>query len=294
MSGLRSPLKLVSVPDPVESISHFLAANERLVVLTGAGISTASGIPDYRDRHGNWKGADPVQFRDFMGDAIARRRYWTRSYAAWGRFSSAEPNDAHFAVASMESFGWVDTLVTQNVDGLHSRAGSRSVIDLHGALSRVLCMKCGALCSRGRHQERLRAANSDWHAEVTGLKPDGDVDLADRAGPRFVVPDCGACGGVLKPDVVMFGENVPSQRVREAMTAIERANALLVVGSSLSVFSGFRFARQAHALGKPIAIVNLGPTRADSLASLKVEVDCAAALPRAVVAGAGARAALRR
>lgn len=267
---------------PVGSLSGFLARHRSLVVLTGAGVSTASGIPDYRDRDGVQKVARPIQFRDFMSRDEARRRYWSRSFTGWPRFSVAEPNAAHAALAELESRGKVDTLITQNVDRLHSQAGSRSVIDLHGDLGRVRCMDCEARFDRGEHQARLRSANPAWQAESTAPRPDGDVALDDGDVGRFVVPGCPDCGGILKPDVVMFGENVSRERVHAATAAVERADALLVVGSSLMVFSGFRFARQAHARGIPIAILNLGRTRADGLAALKVESDCAEALARAV------------
>lgn len=270
----------------VGSLFGFIAEHNQIVVLSGAGISTASGIPDYRDRNGERKGAEPIQFRDFMRSPEAQRRYWARSYAGWARFSAAEPNAAHRALAALESSGKVDTLITQNVDRLHSRAGSRSVIDLHGVLDRVRCMGCDSRHPRDKHQARLRAANPAWHTGAMVLRPDGDVELADGSDARFKVPGCPACGGILKPDVVMFGENVPSERVREAIAAVERADALLVVGSSLMVFSGFRFAHQARARNIPIAILNRGRTRADELATLKVEEDCVRVLPELLHVGA--------
>lgn len=267
-----------------KSLANFLAANRSLTVLSGAGVSTASGIPDYRDRNGNWKHADPIQYQDFVSKLESRKRYWTRSYIGWQRFSMARPNVAHYALADLEATGRVDTLITQNVDRLHSAAGSRRVIDLHGDLGNVLCVSCKQTRARAEFQNDLQDANPAWHAEVVRYKPDGDADLADDNHPDFVVPNCVECGGVIKPDVVMFGESVPRERVVEAMNAVDRADALLVVGSSLMLFSGFRFARQAAEQQKPIAIVNNGRTRADEIAELKVEGDCADALSTVVEA----------
>ncbi len=260
------------------TLGHFLDRNPSITVLTGAGVSTASGIPDYRDDQGEWKAATPIQYAEFAGSEDARRRYWARSYVGWQRFGQAQPNAAHRSLAKLEAAGKIDTLITQNVDRLHSRAGSERVIDLHGDLSRVRCIDCDATTSRANFQVRIEDTNADWHARVFEYRPDGDAELADASYAGFTVPACAACGGRMKPDVVMFGENVPTERVTDAMAAVDRADALLVVGSSLMVYSGFRFARRAHETGKPIAIVNRGTTRADDLAALKVEADCAEAL----------------
>ena len=259
---------------PIEALANFLARNTPLAVLSGAGVSTASGIPDYRDRNGDWKHAQPIQFPDFVKNDDARRRYWARSYVGWQRFSRAHPNAAHYALADFEASGKVATLITQNVDRLHSAAGSQRVIDLHGDLGAVRCLGCDASNTRGDYQQALKDANPDWHSEVFRYKPDGDAELADNSHKEFCVPGCRVCGGVVKPDVVMFGENVPQKRVLEASSAVEKAKALLVVGSSLMLFSGFRFARQALAQEKPIAIINNGRTRADDIAELKIEADC--------------------
>lgn len=261
-----------------QELASFLQRNRRVTVVSGAGVSTASGIPDYRDRDGNWKHAQPVQYGDFIGSEATRRRYWARSYTGWSTIWQAEPNAAHHALARLESSGTVDTLITQNVDGLHRRAGSRSVIDLHGRLQRVRCMDCDKISSRAVWQRRLADSNPAWRANVAGLAPDGDAHLRDADTGTFNVPDCDSCGGMIKPDVVFFGENVPKPRVESAYEATRRADALLVVGSSLMVFSGFRFARHAHEHGKPIAIVNRGRTRADDLAVLKIDADCGAVL----------------
>lgn len=257
-----------------KALAGFLASNDSIAILSGAGVSTASGIPDYRDRDGHWKHAQPIQFPDFLNNPDSRRRYWARSYVGWRRFSKARPNAAHYALAALESGGRIDTLITQNVDRLHTAAGSRRVIDLHGDLARVRCLACGETHRRSHYQEALRDANPDWHAEVFRYKPDGDAELAMNSHDEFDVPGCPVCAGLIKPDVVMFGENVPKNRVRDATAAIDRAQALLVVGSSLMLFSGYRFTRQAAAMKKPIAIVNQGRTRADDIAALKVEADC--------------------
>ena len=260
------------------SLGEFLDRVGSATVLTGAGVSTASGIPDYRDEKGDWKAATPIQYAEFSGNDLVRRRYWARSYVGWQLFGQARPNAAHRSLARLEAAGKVDTLITQNVDRLHSRAGSERVIDLHGDLSRVHCLDCGTRASRTDYQQRIREWNPDWHARIFEYRPDGDAELAEASYADFTPPGCDACGGRMKPDVVMFGENVPGERVADAMAAVDRADALLVVGSSLMIYSGFRFARRAHESGKPIAIVNRGTTRADDLATLKVEADCAAAL----------------
>jgi NAD-dependent SIR2 family protein deacetylase len=262
----------------VSKLADFLADVRSLVVLSGAGVSTGSGIPDYRDRNGDWKHAEPIQFGPFVQCEATRRRYWARSYVGWQRFSGARPNAAHHALAELERAVDIDTLITQNVDGLHREAGSRNVIDLHGELNKVRCLSCDAVTPRTRFQQRLRDANPDWHADVFRFKPDGDAELADDSYVNFVVPDCAICGGMIKPDVVMFGESVPKSRVSDAVAAVDRADALLVIGSSLMVYSGFRFARRAAAAEKPIAIVNQGRTRADDIATLKIDADCATVL----------------
>ncbi|MGB5255973.1 MAG: NAD-dependent protein deacetylase [Woeseiaceae bacterium] len=257
-----------------EQLAAFLAEHEAVAVISGAGVSTSSGIPDYRDRNGEWKHAKPIQFPDFVKNIDARKRYWARSYVGWQRFSRARPNRAHYALAGLESAGKVDTLITQNVDRLHSTAGSRRVIDLHGDLSRVRCLACKSTFARLDFQSALKQANADWHADVFRYKPDGDAELAAHSHEEFRVPGCPECDGIVKPDVVMFGENVPKERVGEALSAVDRADALLVIGSSLMLFSGYRFARRAAEQNKPIAIINQGHTRADDLATLKVEGDC--------------------
>jgi len=267
---------------PSGQLAVFLAQNASIAVVSGAGVSTSSGIPDYRDRNGDWKHARPIQFPEFARDPESRKGYWARSFVGWQRFSKARPNAAHFAIASLEATGKIDTVITQNVDRLHSMAGSRRVIDLHGDLGQVRCLGCKVTFTRREFQQALKGANMDWHAAVFRYKPDGDAELADDRYTDFRVPGCQICDGIVKPDVVMFGENVPKARVTSALAAIDRADALLVVGSSLMLYSGFRFARKAAALQKPIAIVNQGRTRADEMASLKVEADCGGVLQAAI------------
>jgi len=260
-------------PDARE-LARFMARAGRVAVVTGAGVSTASGIPDYRDRNGDWKHARPVQYADFVARPEVRQRYWARSFAGWARIANARPNRAHTALAELESAGTVDTLITQNVDGLHHRAGSRQVIDLHGRLQRVRCMGCGKTACREQWQEQLAAANPDWRVGTDYFAPDGDAKLRDEDVSAFIAPDCASCGGFIKPDVVFFGENVPKDRVASAFEALDGADALLVVGSSLMVYSGYRFARRAADTGKPIAIVNQGRTRADDIAAVRIDADC--------------------
>jgi len=246
--------------------------------LTGAGCSTDSGIPDYRDANGDWKRARPVMFQPFMSDIHTRCRYWARSLVGWRRFGRALPNGAHRALARLEQSGRAEVLVTQNVDGLHSSAGSTCVIDLHGRMDRVRCMDCEKRTDREEMQQRLLDLNPSWERLDAGAAPDGDADLDGLDFSTFLVPACMSCGGILKPDVVFYGENVPRERVTAAMEAVERADAMLVVGSSLMVYSGYRFAQVASKSGKPIAAVNLGRTRADELLALKVNQPCVSAL----------------
>ena len=265
----------------VSALVQFVRDHPQLTVLSGAGCSTASGIPEYRDDNGDWMHAEPVQFPDFMGSERVRRRYWARSYAGWGRMSKASPNAAHRALADLEERGFVTQLITQNVDNLHRTAGSQNVIDLHGVLHRVRCMDCESSVSRAELQQELERLNPEWAATITGVAPDGDAHIAEDT-ENFEIPPCPSCGGILKPDVVFFGESVPRERVELARQALARSDALLVVGSSLMVYSGFRFAREAAAQNIPIAIVNRGRTRADDLATVKLAEDCGSALESVV------------
>lgn len=265
-------------PEGDARLRDFIDANPRLFVITGAGISTDSGIPDYRDRAGQWKRTPPVTYQAFMHEAATRRRYWARSLVGWRRFGRAEPNATHHALVALERRGQVELLVTQNVDRLHQRAGSERVVDLHGRLDEVRCMACDWRQDRHAFQRALVARNPDFAALDAADAPDGDADLEGHDFGRFDVPPCPACGGIVKPDVVFFGENVPRERVAAAIEACQAADAVLVVGSSLMVFSGYRFVAAAAKAGKPIATVNLGVTRADPLVTLKIDAPCAAAL----------------
>jgi NAD-dependent SIR2 family protein deacetylase len=243
----------------------------RLVVLTGAGLSTDSGIPDYRGPGSPVR--QPMTYQEFVSGPEARQRYWARSHLGFGRMRRAEPNDGHRALALLDP----DLVITQNVDGLHEAAGSRRLIALHGRIADVVCLSCRRTTSRARLEQRMASANPHFtgqHAAVA-TRPDGDVDLDDTSG--FVVPDCDGCGGILKPDVVFFGENVPPARVQrcyEAVDVLTAEDALLVVGSSLTVMSGFRFVRRAARAGVPVVIVNRGATRGDDLAAVKLDEGC--------------------
>jgi NAD-dependent SIR2 family protein deacetylase len=263
----------------LDSLREFLGRYARLFVLTGAGVSTDSGIPDYRDADGEWKRPSrPVMFRDFMAEPATRKRYWARGLVGWQHLHRAAPNDAHRALARLERAGRVELLVTQNVDRLHQAAGSEAVVDLHGRADVVRCMSCERRIARADYQAELAALNPAWAELGARAAPDGDADLAGADDECFRVPDCGACGGILKPDVVFFGESVPKERVERAMQALADADAALVIGSSLMVYSGYRFTRAAAELGKPIAAVNLGRTRADDVLTLKVAAPCSSAL----------------
>jgi NAD-dependent SIR2 family protein deacetylase len=253
------------------ALADFAGRHRRLFVLTGAGCSTESGIPDYRDARGEWKRPAPVTYQAFMGDEATRRRYWARSLVGWPTMAGARPGAAHRALAQLEAAGRVGLLLTQNVDGLHAAAGSRGAIDLHGRIDTVRCMGCERRSPRAALQAVLRERNPRFAALEARAAPDGDADLEDQDFARFEVPACAHCGGLLKPDVVFFGESVPRERVAAAFAALEAADAVLVAGSSLMVYSGFRFVQAAAAAGKPVAAVNLGRTRADELLSLKVE-----------------------
>ncbi|HUV21166.1 MAG TPA: NAD-dependent protein deacetylase [Gammaproteobacteria bacterium] len=265
-----------------DQLNQFIASHRRLFVLTGAGISTASGIPDYRDSSGAWKHQKPMDYRDFVASHAARQRYWSRSYFGWQRFSQASPNAAHQAIAGLEQLGRLVGTVTQNVDGLHQRAGSQQVTELHGSLATVSCLACGHSMARATMQQALLGRNPQLVAAAGELAPDGDARLRSFDESGLDIPGCESCGGVVKPAVVFFGEGVPPERVQHCRDLLASCDAVLVVGSSLMVYSGFRFIREAAERGVPIAAINRGKTRADELLTHKFELDCTQALAMAL------------
>jgi len=258
----------------IAPLRRFLAEHARVVVITGAGISASSGIPTYRDRDGAWRHSEPITHQQFLQEPARRRRYWARSMLGWPTVRDAPPNGAHRALARLEQQGRIPLLITQNVDRLHQRAGSAAVIDLHGRVDRVRCLACAGNFCRETVQQRLLRDNPHHVAGAARLRPDGDADVPDELVAGFSVPDCPDCGGTLIPDVVFFGGTVPAERVQTCNDAIAAADAVLAIGSSLQVFSGFRFCRLASQLGKPLAIINPGATRADPLADLKLPAEC--------------------
>jgi NAD-dependent SIR2 family protein deacetylase len=256
-----------------------LISHGHVVILSGAGLSTESGIPDYRGPSGALRRGTPMTYQTFVGDPLARRRYWARSHLGWRTVAGAAPNAGHRAVAELERLGLLAGIVTQNVDGLHQAGGARSVVELHGNLARVVCLGCGAGSSRKQLADRLHAANPYFAARVTAVNPDGDADLGDGELAGFRAVDCLACGGLLKPDVVFFGEMVPRERVQGAFGLVERSRLVLVLGSSLTVMSGRRFVLRAAKLGIPVAIVNQGPTRGDHCATITLDAPLGTILP---------------
>jgi NAD+-dependent protein deacetylase sirtuin 4 len=264
-----------------------LFARGRVAVLSGAGCSTESGIPDYRGEGTRRRARSPMQHASFVGDVEARRRYWARSVLGWPRFSAARPNAAHHALARLEQAGRLSGVITQNVDRLHHRAGSRSVIELHGALAEVRCLSCDCIESRDELQDRLLAINPGFDQRHADLAPDGDADLPADVVQDFRIAGCLGCDGPLKPDVVFFGGSVPKPRVDAAWACLDAADALLVVGSSLAVYSGFRFVRGAAQRGMPIAMVNLGVSRGDDLMTLRVQKRAGEVLPELATLLAG-------
>lgn len=265
----------------IEAMTDLLR-NRRVAVLTGAGCSTESGIPDYRGPSSLGQARKPIQYHEFIRSADARIRYWARSAAGWPRIAHARPNRGHVALADLEARGAVHGIITQNVDGLHHAAGSRRVVELHGSLAQIRCLECGAQTSRADFQNQLFDVNEQWAERLNAGEalsaPDGDADLEAAALEGFRVPPC-ECGGVLKPDVVFFGENVPSATVQKAWQIFDACDVLLVVGSSLTVYSGRRFIYRAQQQAKPIGVINLGSTRADEVAAVKVEAAIGDALP---------------
>ncbi|MBV9594692.1 MAG: NAD-dependent protein deacetylase [Actinobacteria bacterium] len=267
-----------------EAVRRFCELGD-IVVLSGAGLSTDSGIPDYRGVTGSRRRYAPMTYDIFRADPVARHRYWARSFLGWRTIARARPNDGHHAVAALQQEGLIRAIITQNVDGLHQAAGARDVIELHGGLDRTVCLDCGERAARQELDERLRSVNADYAPSVAAVNPDGDVELLAAELDAFVMVGCLACGGgPLKPDVVFFGENVPRERVERCYEQVGSARGLLVLGSSLTVMSGYRFVLRAAKLGIPVAIINQGPTRGDAAATLRLDAALGSLLP-AVVRG---------
>ncbi|MDX1582448.1 MAG: NAD-dependent protein deacetylase [Thermoanaerobaculia bacterium] len=262
----------------IDRLHDFVDRSERLLVLTGAGCSTESGIPDYRSPNGEWRRHRPVLYQQFRRSRRIRQRYWARNFIGWPRMTNARPNPAHRALATFESLGISSGLITQNVDGLHRAAGSVDVVEIHGTTASVICLECGSRTSRLELQAVMEESNPGWDAGDVRFAPDADAAIDDDRITLFNVPDCGLCGGVLKPDVVFFGENVARAIVDDCFARVDEAGAMLVVGSSLAVWSGYRFVRAAAERGIPIAIVNVGVTRGDEHACLKIEKRCGSLL----------------
>jgi NAD-dependent SIR2 family protein deacetylase len=264
----------------LEKLVRTIQSHPRLVALTGAGVSAASGIPTYRNEEGEWQRSDPIQHQEFVLDPSKRQRYWARSMAGWRFVANAQPNPAHRALAVLEQLGYIRLLVTQNVDRLHQRAGHQNVIDLHGRVDLVICLACSTTVSRAAMQMELEKLNPDLSGQQALVRPDGDADLEEHLLKAFRVPVCKNCQGTLMPDVVFFGGSVPRDRISSVYDAIHDADAFIVTGSSLMVYSGFRFCRLAKELGKPVIILNQGRTRADDIADLKISGDCTRILPK--------------
>lgn len=270
----------------VQHLQEFISRSKSLFILTGAGISTESGIPDYRSEGVGLYATStnrPVQYQDFVKSADIRKRYWSRNYVGWPRFGSMLPNDAHKALAKWEAAGKVGWLVTQNVDALHYKAGSSKVTELHGSAHRVMCLDCDHTMTRNQMQELIAAHNPHWSAQSEVMAPDADVQLTPKQTEGFVVPPCPGCGGRLKPEITFFGDNVALSVVTFVHDRLKECDSVLLVGTSLQVYSGFRFVTAAKDQGKPLAILNIGPTRADKLADLKISAKLGDILPRIVI-----------
>jgi NAD-dependent SIR2 family protein deacetylase len=282
-TAAQAPGPAKSASDALESLTALddvagILERGQVAVLSGAGLSTESGIPDYRGVTGTLRRHTPMTYQEFISSEAGRRRYWARSHLGWRTIAGAKPNSGHTAVATLGRHGFVSGVITQNVDGLHAAAGTPEPIELHGSLARVICLDCGTVSAREALDRRLRLANPDFQDLSAGINPDGDVELDDAAVAGFEFVGCHVCGGMLKPDVVFFGENVPKPKVARCFDLVDRSRALLVLGSSLTVMSGLRFVKYAAKAGKPVAIINQGPTRGDAYALVRLEAALGATL----------------
>lgn len=274
-------LQVPPSPLEVKSLADFLKKSD-VCILTGAGISTESGIPDYRGPETSKKQRNPIQHHEFLNSEFVRRKYWARSFVGWPRVRDSLPNPGHLGVYELESRNLVSGVITQNVDRLHQKAGSTRTIELHGRLDHVICLSCGTIYKREYVQKLLSIANTHWKFKLSELAPDGDVEIPDEETATFRVPTCENCDGILKPNVVFFGDSVPENRVTAAWAIYKKARSVLVLGSSLTVYSGYRFIRQAEKDGKPVAIVNIGRTRGDGGAVIKVDTSISTILPEII------------
>lgn len=271
------------ITEAVRKLDDFISRSRCLFVVTGAGISTESGIRDYRSENVGLYAITnqrPIQYTDFLKNAANRRRYWARNYVGWEEFSNRQPNEGHFALADLEKVEKLYWLLTQNVDALHTKAGSQRVSELHGCAYRVICLGCNQLTSRQDLQHRMKALNVGWSATVDGHAPDGDSFLSDEDVQGFTVPACLSCGGILKPQVIFFGDSVPKETVSFVYDRLSESDSLLIVGSSVQVYSSYRFVHAAWEQKKPLAILNIGPTRADKISSLQISAIAGDVLPR--------------
>lgn len=274
--------ELKEMPVELDDLIQDLSVKKRIWVLTGAGISKASGIPTYRDHKGLWQASQPIQHGEFIHRPEARQRYWARSMLGWHRINSAQPNAGHKALAELQKHALTSQIVTQNVDRLHSIAGASEVIDLHGRLDRIVCLDCRAISSRAAYQTRLVSCNPELADYATTYLPDGDAIIEDFDLAKVTIPACGNCGGIVMPDVVFFGGSVPGARVQEAYNSLAKSDCVLVIGSSLTVYSGYRFPRWAHQQGIPLYAINQGQIRGCEMFQQIVPMACEVALPRLV------------
>lgn len=271
-------------PEPaIHSLIEFIKEHPKLFVITGAGISTGSGIPDYRDRNGNWKRQPPIMHQDFINSESVRKRYWARSLIGWRFFGSAKPNASHKLLADLESAGYIQLLVTQNVDGLHQRAGSKKVLDLHGRIDTIRCLDCSSNQPRSEFQSRLERENPHFSARTIAIAPDGDADLEEVDFSNFVIPGCTDCNGTYMPRVVFYGGSVPKDQIEQAYNELEKSSAVLVIGSSLMVYSAYQFCRHASRKNIPVVAINQGKTRHDGNYCIKVDMPCDSVLEQIAI-----------